>query len=271
MFKFLKTGFILALLGFSTTAGASERLILGVQNYNKGPVVMVREHLGLAKYLSRVLGQEVRVESVKNYDEFMNKAGKKRYAFIFAPPNMVMQANKRAGYEPVAKVPGLLAVSFMSFSKSGIAFPEDMKGKRIGITDKESMMAKLAFVHMRELGIDPNKYFKTVTYYSDVQAILFALEANLIDVAAANGSLYNVWTTKGHDINVVSQGKGVPHLTFAASPDLPAAQKTLLITALQKAHLDKEAQEFFAYSGLPQFEAAKVDDYKELVSILQIK
>lgn len=271
MFKFLKAGFIVGLLGLSMTAGASDKLILGVQNYNKGPMVMVREHSGLAKYLSRVLGQEVRVESVKSYDEFMGKASKKRYAFIFAPPNMVMQANKRAGYEPVAKVPGLLAVSFMAFAKSGIAFPEDMKGKRIGITDKESMMAKLAFVHLRELGIDPNNYFKSITYYSDVQAILFALEANLIDVAAANSSLYNFWTTKGHDINMVSQGKGVPHLTFAASPDLPAAQKAALMAALPKAHLDKEAQEFFAYSSLPQFEAAKADDYKELVSILQIK
>lgn len=270
MFKFLKIGLV-ALLGSSTLAVAGDKLILGVQNYNKGPVVMVREHLGLVKYLSRVLGQEVRVESVKNYDEFMTKIGKKRYAFIFAPPNMVMQANRGAGYEPVAKIPGLLAVSFMSFSKSGIAFPEDMKGKRIGITDKESMMAKLAFVHMKELGIDPSKYFSSITYYSDVQAILFALEANLIDVAAANGSLYNFWVTKGHDVNVVSQGKGVPHLTFAVSPDLSATQKAALIAALPKAHLDKDAQEFFAYSSVPQFEVAKLDDYKELVSMLQIK
>lgn len=271
MFNFLKLGLTVALLGLSVAATASDKLILGVQNYNKGPMVMVREHIGLAKYLTRVLGQEVRVESVKNYDEFMTKTGKKRYAFIYAPPNMVMQANKHAGYEPIAKIPGLLAVSFMSFSKSGIAFPEDMKGKRVGITDKESMMAKLAFVHLRELGIDPNNYFKSITYYSDVQAILFALEANLIDVAAANSSLFNFWTTKGHDINVVSQGKGVPHLTFATSPDLPAGQKAALIAALPKAHLDKEAQEFFAYSSLPQFEVAKLDDYKELVTMLQIK
>lgn len=271
MFKFLKLGLVAGMLGFSLCATAADKLILGVQNYNKGPVVMVREHLGLAKYLSRTLGQEVRVESVKNYDEFMNKTVKKRYAFIFAPPNMVMQANKRAGFEPVAKIPGLLAVSFMAFSKSGIAFPEDMKGKRVGLPDKESMMAKLALVHLQELGIDPNKYFKSITYYSDVQAILFALEANLIDVAGANSSLFNFWTTKGHDINVISQGKGVPHLTFAVSPDLSAAHKAAIAAALPKAHLDKEAQEFFAYSSLPQFEAAKLDDYKDLVAMLQIK
>lgn len=271
MLDFLKLGLMAVTLGFSLCATAGNNLILGVQNYNKGPVVMVREHLGLAKYLTRTLGQEVRVESVKNYDEFINKTVKKRYAFIFAPPNMVMQANKRAGFEPVAKIPGLLAVSYMAFSKSGIAFPEDMKGKRVGLPDKESMMAKLAFVHLRELGIDPHKYFKSVTYYSDVQAILFALEANLIDVAGANSSLFNFWTTKGHDINVISQGKGVPHLTFAVSPDLPASQKAALAAALPKAHLDKDAQEFFGYSSLPQFEPAKLEDYQELIAMLQIK
>jgi hypothetical protein len=52
---------------------------------------------------------------------------------------MIMEANAVAGYEPVARVPGQLAAAFAAPASSGIAFPEDMKGKRIGFTDRNSI------------------------------------------------------------------------------------------------------------------------------------
>ncbi len=266
-----KLQLIAALLMVMLSAGAwaEEILILGIQDYNKSPILMVSEYNGLTHYLSRTLKQTVRLESVKTHDEYLKKAQARRFTFMYSPPSMILSANRLAGYQPVAKVPGLLSAAFMSLSSSGIAFPEDMKGKRIGFTDKDSMITQLGFAHLRGMGIDPARHFKSIHYYNDVDGVLAALKFNLIDVGVANSGLLNAWANKGYDINLIAQGKGMPHLTFAVRGDLPESFKETVTQALLKANQDKGAQEYFRYSSFPGFEAAKLQDYAELAMTLQ--
>jgi ABC-type phosphate/phosphonate transport system substrate-binding protein len=268
-FKHFLAAILLALI--STTARAEEFLILGIQDYNRSPILVVQEFLGLTNYLARALKKPVRVETVKTYDDYMKKTRAKRFAFIYGPPSMIIENHKLAGYEPVAKIPGQLSAAFMSLAASGIAFPEDMKGKRIGFTDKDSMITQLALAELRSMNIDPARHFSSVTYYNDVDGVLAAMKYKLIDVGVANSVLFNAWTNKGHNINLIMQGKGVPHLTFAVRSDLPASLKEALASALFKASQDSEAQEYFKYSSFPGFEPAKLEDYAGLKQQLNIQ
>lgn len=267
----IRTGLLgLAAWLISMSALAADYYILGVQDYVKSPILVVRDYQGLTAFLSRSLGKPVRIEAVKTYDEYIKKAGAKRFDFMYAPPSMIMKANKVAGYEPLVKIPGLLSASFLSMDPN-IAFPEDMKGKRIGLYEKDAMITQLALVDLKNEGIDPAKHFKSVTYYSDSNAVLNAMQYKLIDVGVANSSLFNNWTNRGYNMSLVLQGKGVPHLTFAVRGDFPTAAKQQLTQALLKAHLDKDGQDYFKFSSFTNFEPAKVADYDELVKILDIK
>ncbi|MEO6146397.1 MAG: PhnD/SsuA/transferrin family substrate-binding protein, partial [Sulfuriferula sp.] len=84
---------------------AVETLWLGIQDYNRSPIIVAEEFHGLTNYLSRVLKRPVKVETVRDYDKYLADAKQKKFAFMFAPPSMIMQANKLAGYEPIAKIP----------------------------------------------------------------------------------------------------------------------------------------------------------------------
>lgn len=259
---------LVALLS-SVTTMAADYLILGVQDYVRSPIIVVREYQGLATYLGRVLGRPVRIEAVKTYDEYMKKAAAKRFDFMYAPPSMIVKANKVAGYDPVVKIPGLLSAAFMSLADTNIAFPEDMKGKRIGFYEKDAMITQLALAELKSTGIDPAKYFKSVTYYSDATAVLNAMQYKLIDIGVAASPLFNAWSNRGYNLVLVLQGKGMPHLTFATRKDYP--HKQALVQALLKAHQDAEASDYFVFNGFPNFEPAKISDYDELAKFLEIK
>lgn len=252
---------------------AQERAyLLGIISYGNSAQMIASEYHGLTAYLSRVLKKPVRVEGSRDFTSFGERAKAKRYHFMFVAPSAVLEANRSAGYLPVAKVPGLLAVSFMAMGKTNIAFPEDMKGKRIGFTGKDAMITKLAFVELEKLGIkDKEKYFSSIAYYNDADGVLAGMQMNLIDIGVANAGLFNAWTQKGENINSIHTGKGVPHLTFAIRGDLDPGERKAVTDALLAATQDKDAQSFLRFSNFPGFEAATLSDYDELAKTLGFK
>lgn len=262
----------LLLLGMllARPAMTSDTLFLGVQDYNRSPIVVAEEFRGLAIYLSRVLQRPVKIETVRDYDKYLAEAKQKRFAFMFAPPSMIMQANKLAGYEPIAKIPGQISAGFMTPVSTGIAFPEDMKGKRIGFTDRQSMVTQLALAELRNKKINPATYFKSVAYYHDVDGIVTAFKYKLIDVGVANTGIMNLWNNSGMDLHLIMQSKAVPHLTFAVRGDLPGGIKQAVARALTTANSDSDAQSYFANTGFTGFEAAHLADYKDIVTLLNI-
>lgn len=267
----MKLKLVLAFVfAFAVQSLACAEDIIGVQDYVRSPIALVHEYEGLTKYIGKTLRRPMRFESEKSYSTYMKKAVEKRYAIMYGPPSMILEAFGRAGYEPIVKRPGLLAATFMALAKTGIAFPEDMKGKRVGLPEKESMITLLAMEHLRSQNIDPEKYFKSITYYKDTRDVLFAMQSGLIDVGVANTSLFNLWTSTGNDLNVVSQGKGMPHFTLAVRGDMHEADKKALKQALLHAHQDADAKAFFAYNGFANFEEANMSDFSELAKTLHM-
>ncbi len=250
-------------------AHAADQLVLGVQDYEKSPRMLAAEFKSLASYLSNKLGQPVVVQASQSYKRYMANSKKKRYAFIYGPPSMAMEAYQVAGYEPVVKVPGVLSASFMTLSTSDVAFPEDMKGKRIGMPDDDSLMTKLALAKLRSMKINPQGYFARVQTFNDANDVISALKLNLIDVGVANSSLFNVWTGKGHNLNVVLTTDPAPHLTFSVNGDLPADLKAKVTQAMLVAHKDPGAQSYFKNSGFPNFEATSLKDYQKVIALMK--
>lgn len=253
-------------LGMSTVY-AADQLVLGVQDYEKSPRVLAGEFKGLAAYLGDKIGQPVTVQASQSYKRYMANSKKKRYAFIYGPPSMAMEAYQTAGYVPVAKIPGVLSASFMTLSTSDVAFPEDMKGKRIGMPDNDSMMTKLAMAKLRSMKINPDGYFSKVQTFNDASDVISALKLNLIDIGVANSSMFNVWTGKGHNLNVVLTTDSAPHLTFSVNPDLPADVRAKVTQAILAAHKDSRVQAYFKSSGFPGFEPASMKDYQKVLSL----
>ena len=256
-------------LSVSNMVLAADKLVLGVQDYGKTPRVLAAEFKTLATYLSSRLGQPVTVQASQSYERYMANSKQKRYAFIYGPPTMAMEAYRLAGYEPVAKIPGVLSASFMSLSSSDVAFPEDMKGKRIGMPDDDSLMTKLAVAKLRSMKINPQGYFARVQTFTDADDVINALKLGLIDVGVANSSLFNVWSAKGHNLNIVLASDSAPHLTFSVNSDLPAELKDKVTQALLLAHRDPGAKSYFQQSSFPNFEPTSLKDYQSVLKLLK--
>ena len=267
--RIFTTAAVLIALCVSTVTHAAENLTLGVQDYGKTSSQLAAEFKSLAAHLSKQIGQPVTVYTSQNYGRFMKGAKQKRYTFIYGPPTMAMEAHRLAGYEPVVKIPGTLSASYMSLSSSDVAFPEDMKGKRIGMPDDDSLVTKLALAKLRSMKINSQSYFASVQTFAEADDVINALKLGLIDVGVASSSMFNVWSARGHNLNIVLTSDSTPHLTFSVRGDLPAELKTSVTRALLLAHNDAGAPDYFKKSGYPNFEATSIKDYQNVIKLLQ--
>lgn len=268
----MKRFWLMGLWLFAVSASAAETMFIGFQDYNRSPIQASQDSRGFTAYLTRVLGVPVKVETIREHDKLIAQAKQKRFGLIFAPASMIMEAKAVAGYEPVVRVPGQLAAAFAAPASSGIAFPEDMKGKRIGFTDKNSMITLLALAKLREMKINPATYFKSVSYYNDIDGVYTAFKYHLIDIGVANSVVYSSWnSTGGMNLNLIMQSQGAPHLTFAVRGDYPAAFKEKITQALLNAYKDESAMQSFRGAGFPNFEPVDMTQYKAMLAYLAIK
>jgi ABC-type phosphate/phosphonate transport system substrate-binding protein len=106
--------------------------------------------------------------------------------------------------------------------------------------------------------IDPDRHFASVQPFRDADDMIGAMKLGLIDVGVANNALYQAWTARGHDLNVLLQSRPAPRLTFSLRDDLPADIKARTARTLLRAHRDETAQSYFRYSGIPHFEATSI-------------
>lgn len=171
---------------------------------------------------------------------------------------LAQEFNGLAGYEPITRVPGRLSALFMSLASSDLARPEDMKGRRIGMPESGSLITRLALAKLGSMNIDPDRHFASVQPFRDADDMIGAMKLGLIDVGVANSALYQAWTARGHDLNVLLQSRPAPRLTFSLRDDLPADIKARTARALLRAHRDEIAQSYFRYSGIPHFEATSI-------------
>jgi phosphonate transport system substrate-binding protein len=252
---------LLACLFAATAVKAAESLILGVQDSDKTSRQLAQEFSGLAAYLTTQLGRRVEVEGVQSRKRYLSQVQKKRYAFTYGPPSVAIEAKRLAGYEPIARVPGRLSATFMSLASSDVTRSADMKGRRIGMPERDSLITRLALAKLRSMHIDPNRDFASVQPFRDADDMIGAMKLGLIDVGVANNALYQAWTARGHELTVLLQSKPAPQLTFSVRDDLPAEFKARTARALLRAHRDEAAQSYFKHSGIPNFEATSIKDY----------
>ena len=132
---------------------------------------------------------------------------------------------------------------------------------------------KLSLYYLKilsEMKINPATYFKSVTYYSDVDGLYTAFKYRLIDIGVPNSSMYSMWNDSGDsNFNLIMQSPGAPHLTFAVRGDYSPEFKQKITQALLTADKDQYAMQSFRGAGIPKFEPVDIAQYKAMMRYIK--
>ena len=185
-------------------------------------------YAAIASDLGRLLHQPVSVEPVGDYPTL--RAGLQAKAYDLAlvhPAHVSIAAMRNSGYRLVAVAKGFenYRASFLLRADSPLKSLVDLKGKRLGAPDEDSITSWMVRAALRDAQVDPATVMMTYTRYQD--AVPFFVENSLTQSGAtAATGLIKDWQAKGGKL--LAQSKAVPIKHVIAGPALTAEQVAMV-------------------------------------------
>jgi ABC-type phosphate/phosphonate transport system substrate-binding protein len=185
------------------------------------PIEEVRGRYGaIAADLSKLLKQPVSVEPIGDYASLRKGLADKHFDLALVhPAHVSIEAIKNTGYHLVAVNKGFqnYQAQFLVRSDSTLTSLSELKGRRLGAPDEDSITSVMVRAVLRDAGLDTKQVNMTYTRYQD--AVPFFVENNLtLAGATAATSVIKAWTTKGG--KVLAKSRTVPIKHVIASPNL---------------------------------------------------
>ncbi|MFC5474907.1 PhnD/SsuA/transferrin family substrate-binding protein [Paraherbaspirillum soli] len=181
-------GFCCALL-LPLTAAAEFKILLGFDPADDSGKQDMAFGVAAAPSLSAALGTKVSLNQTTNLTDAMRASRTQENDAIIAPPHVTASAVSH-NYQLIARDPK--NASYVLVARKEIARIEDIAGKRLYLTQQDSVRAYLAKGLLTEAGFS-SKSFKQTVYGKTSGAGLFALASNLADVTVAEQAEAQTW------------------------------------------------------------------------------
>jgi phosphonate transport system substrate-binding protein len=204
----------------------AQALVLAV---NEGVTYRVSNDEIRAKYapiaadLAKLLGQPVTVEPVGDYTALRQGLAAKSFDLALVHPAHVSIGALKNGWQLVAVTKGweTYAASFLVRADSPLKSLAELRGRKLGAPDADSITAWMVRATMRDAIGDANNVAITYTRYQD--AVPFMVEHTFTQSGAtASSGVVKAWQAQGGKVLATSRAVPIKHVI--ASPALSADQ-----------------------------------------------
>lgn len=250
-----------------TTGPARAEVVLAINEgvtYYVTPTEIREKYKDLAELLGRQLKTTVKVVPVDQYPVLRKGLDEQQYDLAFVHPAHHSLVSLRDGkYRLVVLTKGYTDYKARFFVRTDDHFkqPGDMKGKRFGMPDPDSITAVITRATLRDLGIDTAKADIRTTRYQD--AVPFFVENHFSDVGiTGSGAVAKQWQEKGGAVLLESKPVPIKHMiasTKMSDSDIEKVRAVML--GLDKS---ESGQRILAKLGYKGYESG---DLQQLAAI----
>jgi phosphonate transport system substrate-binding protein len=265
--KWLASGLAAFATALLTAGAARAEITLAVNEgvtYYVTPIEIREKYKELSELLGKQLKTTVKVVPVDQYPVLRKGLDEQLYELAFVHPAHHSLMSIRDGkYRLVVLTKGFTdyKARFFVGKDTHLKQPGDMKGKRFGMPDPDSITAVITRATLRDLGIDTSTADIRTTRYQD--AVPFFVENGFSDVGiTGSGAVVKQWQEKGGSI--VLESKPVPIKHMIASTKMSDADVEKVRAVMLGLEKTESGQKILAKLGYKGYEAG---DPQQLASL----
>ncbi|GBL46560.1 periplasmic binding protein-related protein [Sulfuriferula multivorans] len=214
---------------------AADRLMFGINPgaYGSEDQWVLRDSFQpLADYIGKAAGTQVRTDITQSFKTIDAHAGKGRYDLLMGPTNVIAEAYKVSGFNPVAKFKDLASVLLVR-EPSPYKTVASLKGSRIGMVSRKTLIGQLAAHLLQSEGVMLNRDFKQVQEINFQDTLVSLLLENSVDVISVGPKVAGE-ALKAHPgkLRILAKADPVPGFAISLARDMPPEQAKKITEAL---------------------------------------
>jgi ABC-type phosphate/phosphonate transport system substrate-binding protein len=262
--KWLAAAFASFAAALLTAGPARADVVLAVNEgvtYYVTPTEIREKYKDLSDLLGKQLKTTVKIVPVDQYPVLRKGLDEQQYDLAFVHPAHHSLMSIRDGkYRLVVLTKGYTEYRAKFFVKKDAAFkqPADMKGKRFGMPDPDSITAVITRATMRDLGIDTRTAEIRTTRYQD--AVPFFVENDFSDVGvSASGAVVKEWQEKGGTVLLESKAVPIKHMIASTKmSDADVEKVRAVMLSLDKSEAGQKILAKLGYKGYESGDAQQL-------------
>ncbi|MFP5409655.1 MAG: phosphate/phosphite/phosphonate ABC transporter substrate-binding protein [Gammaproteobacteria bacterium] len=255
------TGMLLLAFGLALTPHARAvepaPLVLGVFPYVT-PGQLAQFHTPLKDYLARRLQRPVTLVTAPDFISFIDRTREGQYDLIITAPHMGRLAETRDGYQRVAQTGHTVQSVFLARKDSGIARIEDLKGRRVMVAQKSSIIYQMAEEMLRSKGLVPGESVTLIETRTHNNAMHAPLRGEA-DASVTGTLLWRVLEDEQKkQLRVIGASQEMPGFMLMANRRMSAPDVAKIRGLLLDFHSVPGSESYFATTGYQRFKL--IDD-----------
>ncbi len=216
----IRPAFLLMLLLPFRCADAAESLEIGVWPYMSTQALLTLYH-PLQIYLEHRLQRPVLFVTARDQKTFVDRTERGEYRFVVTAPHFARLAQKEAGYVPMLRPERNLICLLLVDSNSPMLGIGDLRGKRVTLPGKFTIVSMLTLWALRASGMEPGRDFTVRYAESHNNAVLDVLRGESSAAAVAATILDQMPADEKGKVRVLAMTGEVTPLVWLANPEVP--------------------------------------------------
>jgi len=254
--------FLLAMFAVAPTYAQQPALRLGIMPFNS-TLALIKTHQPLRQHLETVLGRSVEIFTSPDYATFHRDSLDGNFDLLITGPHFGVMCIER-GYTPLFHYKTSLRPIFVIRADAGINQAANLKGKRIGLSNRLSVSSIVGLQWLEEQGLRAGRDFELVEKTTHGSAIAAVAVGDLDAALTTYTPLKQVPADVRAKVGELPTTVQVPHLMTLAHSRLGQTQVEQVRQALRSFQSTPDGQAFFRNTGYLGYDAIEPADLKVL-------
>lgn len=198
------------------------------------PMAMLAAFKPLREHLARELGRPVELYTARSVPALIEHMRREPDDLTLVPAHVARLAGLEWGFTPLAGTLKRTTAQLLVRRDSALADVQALRGRSVGVLDRLSLPAVVAFAWLQARGLEPDRDVR-VAPQAAIDSALYALERGEIDALALAATQLDIAPASApRAVRVLADVGAIPGPVYVARPGLPAAEADRLRAALAR-------------------------------------
>lgn len=236
---------------------------------SESAVAKFKRYAPLRDYLAKKLNYNIRLESARDFAEFIRRTKARRYDLLETAPHLVPAALDSKNYDVITTITQPLSAQIVVLKNSPYTNMEQLANKIIATPSEKAIITRIGKNSINRIFKNNHKNLPVYQVYKTHNAAYQAVLGLKANAAIISVNIYNKALHKHEPLKSIGQSQQIPNMSILFARDLGHSLQSMFQQQLVNMKDNPEGRKVLNKISYPGYKKANASEYNSLREYLK--